>query len=71
MNTNKRQLSLNHWVWNIGREQFGGQKEVPDSQLCSTESLNCLHCVGLEQIQLTSVPKKGNGGTAFGKHAPL
>lgn len=35
------------------------------------ESLNCLHCVGLEQIQLTNVPKKGNGGTAIGKHAPL
>lgn len=71
MITSKRQLSLNHWVWDINREQFGGQRGVPDSQLCSGENLNCLYCAGLEQIRLTNVPEKGNGGTAAGKHAPL
>lgn len=71
MVTSKSQLSLHHWVWNISREQFGRQREVPDSQLCSGESLNCLYRAGLEQVQLTTVPKKGNGGTAIGRHAPL
>lgn len=69
---NMRQLSLNHWVWNISREEpFGGQREVPDSPLCRGESLNCLYCAGLAQIQLTHVPKKGNGETAIGKRALL
>lgn len=56
MISNKRQLSLNHGVWNIIREQSGGQREVSDPKLYSGETLACLYCAGLEQIQLTNVP---------------
>lgn len=30
-----------------------------------------MYRAGLEEIELTTVPKKGNGGTAIGRHAPL
>lgn len=56
MITNKRQLSLNCCFCNIGGEQFGGQREVLDSQLCTGQSL---YCAALEPIQLNQGTKEG------------